>query len=620
MIRDLERCCCDGTLSPYTVPVKGVSAGLIRRGPSSRKRSSRLTLPLLICGELSATTRASKPSGVGESTLTLRKTESPTSDAASAANRPRSPISLLAPEIHNILSLQRVAGNRLVTQLLATLPEAPTIQRVVLKKLDAPKLKTPPGAIKDAIGLPANRLTLPGRPPVGDVERPKKVSAEVDKHSLRDGDRADAPILSQVTAMARSEQVILQGRARDKFFDAGHLIGDQLISQGDEMRSFTYWNLAPQISPFNTPAYSTFEGRVKAWAQRGHKVEVTVTVDYPDSGTYEVSAQHLVDNGVIPSDELAQPAQTTAAKPTRGKRSRSKGVDPATPIEIPRRIPDKWELNAVIQDYEPTGTHSKTSYPGKRVLDMSAATTPIGDPYAFAVQTRQKPASGQKGRKEKLIVGKQWVPKVGEIDRADVLSLIAGTFPALGNEADVQRLLAGEQMELSRKVSDLTMNLMMRMNTSLPTQISDDFIKVVLEDWFEYSGDKLSNRHAANLNTALNGYRELGEMMMADVRSRLGALLKVDLDEDRLLRLAELSDPVDAIVSYRASADSIARYIAQRLEEEDEDEVDLGDPQTKLSCAPEPAKKRYKPDDSNATGGQAVSVTITQTPSMDVIS
>jgi hypothetical protein len=153
--------------------------------------------------------------------------------------------------------------------------DATSIQRS-LTRTSAETKPTPAGAIKAATGVSAADQNLPGTKTVSDVDRPVVVSAEIEKKTLRDKERAKDAVLTAVTSMARAEEKILQGADLKKFYDGGHLVGDQLVA-GDKTDSFTYWNVAPQISVFNTPAYAGVEDDVKKLALSGKTVSMRVT-------------------------------------------------------------------------------------------------------------------------------------------------------------------------------------------------------------------------------------------------------------------------------------------------------------------------------------------------------
>jgi hypothetical protein len=339
---------------------------------------------------------------------------------------------------HDILQLQRAIGNRAVQRMIG---QQQAIQRAL--QVTAETLPTPAGQVKRLTGASNIKkdLSLPGGR-VEDTDRPREVKTTVTNATLRPGEREKDSILSVVTGMARDEQKVLKGVATNKYFDAGHLIADELVA-GDptvgEDGSFVYGNLAPQQSTFNQVSYRVFEGKIRRWAEWGNTVEVTTTLTY--EGDYTVTNQELTDNGVvknpIPSTNLAN---ATA---------------------IPRRVPQTWKIHARIVGYKrgpkssitegqkrnkftqginyadalpnsavPAGTGHKFKL-GKESL-KSGTGQPLSKPTdSPAIAQGKDPANNTDSVvKEKEMVGKQWTP-TNNPSLDEIMSIIKASYPKL---------------------------------------------------------------------------------------------------------------------------------------------------------------------------------------------
>ncbi|OIJ43537.1 eCIS core domain-containing protein [Massilia timonae] len=277
------------------------------------------------------------------------------------------------------------------------------------------QLPTPSGVIKDHTGQPGNSQLLPGSQPMSAV-RPRTVTATIDQNTIRDGDRAKDGVLSKVTAMARAEQRILQGADMQKFYDAGHLVGDQLI--GKKIDSFVYGNLAPQVSTFNTPAYSGVESGIAAFAKQGFSYQVSVSVDYPPD--YSVTVAHLKKRGII----------AQSSKPDNHV------------LKIPRRIPDKWSLSA---KFSQSNIGAPVHVPSGH---LGATTSPtLGAPFSMdhgvIVDANQMLSHGT------YASGLQWYPRE-DISAPDLVSLLSKNFEDLGSEAEIAQTILTKDHQVIR--------------------------------------------------------------------------------------------------------------------------------------------------------------------------
>ncbi len=282
-------------------------------------------------------------------------------------------------------------------------PDVQAVTQRKLKSTSADVVPTPAEAVKRATGVVVGNQLLPGGQPANSVPRPRKVEAEVDSGTLRKDERAKDGILSKVTAMARAEQRILQGTDMQKFYDAGHLVGDQLV--GRKIDSFEYWNLAPQISSFNTPAYSGVEGEIRTLAEaKGATVAMEVDLGYPND--YSVPVGHLKKRGIVPS--------TVQAPDTKA-------------VQIHRRIPNKWGLRAHVVGK--TGVAQTPTVSGPAALTSPT----LGQAFKMAHARALEQTGGAMGHE---VSGEQWAPSE-EIQSGDILSILAKTFEDLGSADDI---------------------------------------------------------------------------------------------------------------------------------------------------------------------------------------
>jgi hypothetical protein len=322
------------------------------------------------------------------------------------------PAARLAPDRHALLRLQGAAGNRAVAAGLAAARSGVTVQRKFTSHA-ADSVDTAAELIKATYKVNKNQQSLPGNQPLGTVDRPRAVEAVIDKKSLRKKERKKDSKLAVVTSLARAEQMMLQGADIRKFYDAGHLVADQLV--GEAANSFEFWNLAPQVSEFNTPAYAGVEEEIRASLSAARdKIMIRVQLEYP--ADYSMNAAELVRRRIIPPG---------THYPTRA-------------ITVARRIPNLWTLTA--QSLTPT------SAPGAvRVPDDPAAPT-LGAPYDMKVTEYVAPVpfagpTLKANLKMRHLLARQWTPSPS-VRIEDAISLLVKTFPDLGNQADIVRKLA----------------------------------------------------------------------------------------------------------------------------------------------------------------------------------
>lgn len=382
-------------------------------------------------------------------------------------------------------------------------------------KSSSGKLETPMGSISKYLGLPGTKLNLPGSQPVNDLERAESVYSLVDSTSLRDTERSKSNNLSKVTTMARAEQFILQGADMKKYYDAGHLIADQLI--GGKFDSFVMCNLAPQVSDFNAPTYAQMvEEDVKEVAS-GSEVEIEVRVGYSDS--YSVSIGKIIERGI------AKPDYQDQYKATFNK----KEFNLDEKISIPRRIPHSWNFHSEVKTkdkYFPAkekqagwGGYAKDIVTD---VDLQKLTPTIGDPFKFGMYNWEysRETAGKvilKAARIRSMSAKQWVPNE-KLEKDDVHSLLTKVFPDIGGgwydtfmglgawEEVLKPILnvtkrlyefINRIVNLGKNGLDFTKNIRIKIIDKLVKKAGkDDFIEAIneanleLDKWEEIVGDE----------------------------------------------------------------------------------------------------------------------------------
>ncbi|MGQ3013550.1 MAG: eCIS core domain-containing protein [Flavobacteriales bacterium] len=194
--------------------------------------------------------------------------------------------------------------------------------------------------IKSKIGVAAGKQKLPDTDGISSAtDRASALTALISKDTVGDEARLKSNgNLSKTTGMARDEAFILMGADPKKFYDAGHLIGDQLLKKLGKTYSFVMKNLAPQTAGFNAPSYSELmENPIKAQAAKGKTIEMNVQLTYPQN--YTVSLEHIIKRGIV---SVAKDHGNNTVDIKDGKKKLDKNMQ----LSFPRRIPKKWQLNA----------------------------------------------------------------------------------------------------------------------------------------------------------------------------------------------------------------------------------------------------------------------------------
>ncbi|NUT54275.1 MAG: DUF4157 domain-containing protein [Saccharothrix sp.] len=276
----------------------------------------------------------------------------------------------------------------------------------------ADSLETPAQLIKSTFNVDKKDQKLPGDKPLGSVDRAREVEAVVDQTTVPGTLRRPSSKLAVVTSLARTEQMLLQGADIKKFYDAGHLIADQLVGGG--ANSFEYWNLAPQVSEFNTPAYSRVENGIRdSIARSSDRVGIRVELEYPPD--YTVTTADLERRGVIPP-----------------------GQDPAKSLTVARRIPRLWTLTAT--SLRPTSDPWSVRLPGDPDVPH------LGQPFTMNETEYVAPipvagATLDANLRMRHLIARQWVPST-DVRPEDVIGLLSKTFPDLGTPGDIVRRIA----------------------------------------------------------------------------------------------------------------------------------------------------------------------------------
>jgi len=333
------------------------------------------------------------------------------------------------------------------------------VQRASLSDEGADKVETPASAIMKALDLYKNQLYLPDdKVPASPETRAKVVRASIDKNSVKKEKRKKSGLLSKITAMARAEQYIMQGADLLKFYDAGHLVADQLL-RGSGIESFEMWNLAPQVSALNSPTYAYIvEEEAVAAANAGAEVEMKVSVEYP-TDTYKVPLQTLMSRKMVPFTPVNSANVQIGAK-----------VYPISKeITIPRRIPGRWRAKTKVVTGPPTDPTNKdlraTKQPAGRgklaanfVSDISTAQPLIGLPFHFTVSDARKIGEELEIDKsgKRILEAKQWGPSDSQATAANLISWVSNAFADFDTGGAIAtHLLSGDEKIVSEALFQL---------------------------------------------------------------------------------------------------------------------------------------------------------------------
>lgn len=287
--------------------------------------------------------------------------------------------------------------------------------------VSAPSTATPAGAVGTNLGIPQTVISV-ALGAVKPLPRARTATADVTAATIRDEARKKSPVLATINGMAHGEQLISRGAAWNKFYDAGHLIGDQLI--GKSLDSFVLGNLAPQASGFNTGPYVKFENNVREAVEAAElagenpKVKLAATVAYGADLT--TTGAELNDRGIIDAVPVGDGKQKYAIG--------TKTVPTSTytrKFRVPRRIPESWNIEATGLGID-TGRVAPTPTRNDERLGVRAR---AGSPYKWAATANVNSAS---------LKVNQFATRTRP---EDILSLVASRFPQFDTPAAIIKQL-----------------------------------------------------------------------------------------------------------------------------------------------------------------------------------
>lgn len=135
----------------------------------------------------------------------------------------------------------------------------------------------------------------------------------------------------------KDEEIILTGQSSTAY-NGGHLIGDQIMDSNHAFDLFKAWNLAPQVSKFNSPIYrSSIEAAATKAIRAGGTVKYNVKVQYPNS-TYNIKASRLIQNVLPAGNAYRQQLEAAIAH--------NNALDQS--FAMTRRTPGFWQAEAKV--------------------------------------------------------------------------------------------------------------------------------------------------------------------------------------------------------------------------------------------------------------------------------
>ncbi len=345
-----------------------------------------------------------------------------------------------------VLSSKKPDSNEILSNTIIN-SDSNTLQMAGFITNTSPKENTAVSIIGNTTGVKVGDMGLPFTNGISSpTERAESITADIDKFSVSNATRKDDKTkLSKITGMARDEAFILIGADPQKFYDAGHLVGDQLLKGLGDQYSFELKNLAPQASNFNSPAYANvMEEPIKNEATNGKKIQITVDLTYPKAYTVPISTiidRHIVDVAKRNSDD------------TVDIKGGKKGVNPSDNITFPRRIPKQWKMTAKVTDgnsLSQFNIENKKNAVEKLVKPSELAKKDLSlrNPFKFAIRgidTNALPlvtAVTQTGdsiifaeARDRILDAKQWKPPVeSKITKEEVAGALELFFPSVNDK------------------------------------------------------------------------------------------------------------------------------------------------------------------------------------------
>jgi hypothetical protein len=311
-----------------------------------------------------------------------------------------------------------------------------------LTAVSAPALKTQTAIIKDQLNINAGDIDLPGTHVLGTIPRAEHVTAVVTEKG-RVNERAESENMKKITGLARGEAKMVLGANIPAYYQAGHLIGDQLFGAETGVDTMAFHNLAPQYGGFNTPAYAQIMEAPVAALQKGlaAEVDMAVRLEYPGD-TYRVSVADLIRRKVVSQYNVTAGGKNLQANDT---------------LEFPSRIPKTWKLDVTVKDGRQlgtgvfsrgVGTAGQKHQPG---LDVNTADAPgFGKGFAFVVQNAAETQLGLSVPESttRSLAGVQWFPPRDGPRVVDILTSIENIFPELKEREELIEALQEEDHPL----------------------------------------------------------------------------------------------------------------------------------------------------------------------------
>lgn len=307
--------------------------------------------------------------------------------------------------------------------------------------------------IKKITGLDAGKQFLPHVDGISKyTEKPYSIESEIDSTSIRTDERSKSSVLSKVTGMARNEEYLLLGSDLKGFYQAGHLIGDQLIGEVED--SFELFNLAPQVAEFNSPVYLNLMENVIRAAAANNKVMLKVELGYPSGdNNINLTVSDLLNRGVIDQES----SFGNDVKIKNGKTAKLDDI-----VSIPRRIPNRWRMISKVENnIFPELKKSKEDksltgfYLDNRFLDHNLTTSnPFNVTVSNAVDGGEFIGLAQSDTR--ILDASQWTPVPSDqIGKEQIIGAIKSYFPDSADDEKLKWLFGvvqSEQMDLQTQI------------------------------------------------------------------------------------------------------------------------------------------------------------------------
>lgn len=412
----------------------------------------------------------------------------------------------------------------------AALPAVAPMQFAGFGAHVAPAEQTAVSVITATTGLNGGDVKLPFNKGIGSAtEKATQISAEIDNTTVSSAKREDDKNqLSKITGMARDEAFILLGVDPQKFYDAGHLVGDQLLKKLGAKYSFVPKNLAPQTSAFNSPAYANImEEPIKAAAEAGKTIDMQVALEYPKPYTVPVST--ILNRGIIEDEKYT--VDEIAGTATIG----SKVLKLDDQLTFPRRIPKKWALTANVKsgtDTLPAFTQNKTDKSVRRLVDgpeLDKKNLSLKIPYKYSVEgidmsnltvvVDPTPVTISFAEvRSRILKARQWKPPVEDkLNKHELSGALNYFFPNVEDQ-ELGEFFGIVKREDFATLRYITRGMMLSMAEIAGTDISFDELSLFgqrlfiemnkAEESYAKQDDAQLRIHLHNARAALDDFRE----------------------------------------------------------------------------------------------------------------